>query len=289
VIGTQLSSTSGTSLNQHATVLAGETIFVTIATEPTTSAVTVTDSAGNTYSKDADVTNGSGTAGVRTPVFSWPYAVAFNGTVTVNLPSPTPLNSAATFFSFPDLLSPIKDKSNTATGSGMTADSGSTTATSNPDELLIGAIGWEDKNGIGPGPGFVALPMTATSSGPNADNVMIAPEYQLVNATGTYNATGVDNKNMRWAAAIVTYRQNYPTVSSINRADANPNGSATVNFTVTFSENVYGVSASDFMLAISGVSSSSIDAITGSGTTYNVAVNTGTGNGSIGLNLVDHD
>src|SRR5439155_18069265 len=92
VIGIQASSISGNNLTQSANVAAGNTIFVTVATDPSGSAITVTDSAGNTYSKDEDVANGSGSTGVRTLVFSWPHTTAFNGTVTVNLPSPTPVN-----------------------------------------------------------------------------------------------------------------------------------------------------------------------------------------------------
>src|SRR5207249_7013189 len=53
-------------LTQTANVAAGNTIFVTIAMDPTASTVTVSDNATggiNTYTKDADVTNGSCTAG----------------------------------------------------------------------------------------------------------------------------------------------------------------------------------------------------------------------------------
>src|SRR5207244_4886894 len=56
-----------------------------------------------------------------------------------------------------------------------------------------------------------------------------------------------------------------------------------------FSESVSGVDTTDFALAASGVSGASITGVSGSGTIYTVAVNTGSGDGTLGLNLVDDD
>jgi subtilisin family serine protease len=78
-----------------------------------------------------------------------------------------------------------------------------------------------------------------------------------------------------------------PTVTSITRADANPTSAASVNFTVTFSETVTGVGAADFNPSMGGnVSGATVATVTPvSGTIYTVAVNTGIGNGSLGLNV----
>ena len=51
----------------------------------------------------------------------------------------------------------------------------------------------------------------------------------------------------------------------------------------------HGVDAADFALATSGVSGASITGVSGSGTTYTVTASTGTGDGTLGLNLVDND
>src|SRR5207244_3078547 len=80
-----------------------------------------------------------------------------------------------------------------------------------------------------------------------------------------------------------------PTVLSISRADASPTNGATVHWTATFSEAVSGVDTSDFALATTGVAGASITSVTGSGTSYTVSANAGTGSGSIGLNLADDD
>jgi hypothetical protein len=84
-----------------------------------------------------------------------------------------------------------------------------------------------------------------------------------------------------------------PTVSSINRANANPtNTTGNLSWNVTFSENVTGVDRSDFQLAATGLGGSPAiladpKGVTGSGANYIVTVSSGTGDGTLGLNLVD--
>ncbi len=77
-----------------------------------------------------------------------------------------------------------------------------------------------------------------------------------------------------------------PQVSSIVRVtDASMTNSATVHYTVTFSEIVTGVDTSDFFLNTSGVSLASVASVSGSGSVYTVIVNTGTGDGTIRLDI----
>jgi Zn-dependent metalloprotease len=78
-----------------------------------------------------------------------------------------------------------------------------------------------------------------------------------------------------------------PSVSSILHANFNPNNLASVQYTVNFSKSVTGVDISDFSLTTSGVSGAAMSGISGSGSVYTVTVNTGSGDGSIRLNLVD--
>jgi hypothetical protein len=81
-----------------------------------------------------------------------------------------------------------------------------------------------------------------------------------------------------------------PVVNSIFPADANPSVAATVHFTITFSKSVTGVDAADFALVqAGGVSGATIAGVSGSGTIWSVTSNTGTGNGTLGLNLVNGD
>jgi acid phosphatase family membrane protein YuiD len=83
-----------------------------------------------------------------------------------------------------------------------------------------------------------------------------------------------------------------PTVSSIVRAGPNETTNASsVDFTVTFSENVNGVDATDFVTTGTAPGSvvSTVSPSSGPGTAYTVSVNTGTGDGTVGLRLVDND
>jgi hypothetical protein len=85
----------------------------------------------------------------------------------------------------------------------------------------------------------------------------------------------------------------HPTVLSIMRSDTNPTNANTVSFIVTFSTSVTGVSTSapfdDFALTLAGITGSFISSVTGSGSIYTVTVNTGSGNGTIRLDMLDDD
>ena len=80
-----------------------------------------------------------------------------------------------------------------------------------------------------------------------------------------------------------------PSVASIVRAASNPSNAAVLDFSVTFSEPVTGVDVSDFNLIATNISGASINSMTGSGNTYNISVNTGSGDGTLRLDLIDND
>src|SRR5207302_9984225 len=70
-------------------VAAGHTLIVTVALDPAAAAVSCSDSKGNTYTKDVDLTLGSGTDGVRTVVCSAAVRtpLAAGNTIVVTHPS----------------------------------------------------------------------------------------------------------------------------------------------------------------------------------------------------------
>jgi hypothetical protein len=85
-----------------------------------------------------------------------------------------------------------------------------------------------------------------------------------------------------------------PTVTSINRAGPTPTNAASAQWTVMFSEAVKGVDAADFTLVKSGLGGTpAITGVTPNSTTlsasFTVTASTGTGSGTLGLNLVDND
>ncbi|GEM_PF-3184994 len=80
-----------------------------------------------------------------------------------------------------------------------------------------------------------------------------------------------------------------PYVLSSARTSADPANSIYVGFTVTFSEPVTGVDTGDFTLTTAGITNASVSSVVGSGDTYTVTVNTGSGDGTLRLDVNDGD
>ena len=77
-------------------------------------------------------------------------------------------------------------------------------------------------------------------------------------------------------------------VSSVLRAAASPTSAASVTFNVVFTRSVSGVDSADFNLTSPGIIGAAVFDVTGSGANYTVTVTTGSGNGTIRLNVIDN-
>ena len=88
------------------------------------------------------------------------------------------------------------------------------------------------------------------------------------------------NNNTAAAQFSRTYDSNQPTVT-IDQASgqSDPTGSSPINFTVVFNETVTGFGNED--VSLSGTAGATTAVVTGSGTTYNVAVSGMTGDGTV--------
>ena len=80
-----------------------------------------------------------------------------------------------------------------------------------------------------------------------------------------------------------------PAVLSINGDLASPTNQSAIPWTVTFDQAVTGVDPTDFSLVKTGTVGVSLLQVTGSGSVYTVTASGVTGNGTLGLNLVDND
>lgn len=101
---------------------------------------------------------------------------------------------------------------------------------------------------------------------------------------------GPGTGNGNFSGQTYTIDRIAPAVSSIVRAGTNPTNAASVQWTVTFGEPVSGVNAGDFTLVRGGsVTGGAITTVTGSGTTYTVTSSSGTGDGTLELDLADDD
>ena len=101
--------------------------------------------------------------------------------------------------------------------------------------------------------------------------------------------SGAGNGNFTTGELFVIDKS-VPVVTGIHMTDGNPTSSNLVHFAVTFSESVTGVDAADFGLATTGgITGAGLVEVTGSGAAYNVTASTGTGDGTIRLDLIDND
>jgi DNA/RNA endonuclease G (NUC1) len=158
---------------------------------------------------------------------------------------------------------------------------------------LTGSVAVPSARGLAGSVAGTTVTLFATSGGGGTPVVKItdASGYNvaLSGTATTIVATAGTNKAFRGIAFAPAAPATFPTVSSINRVTASPTNAASVDFTVTFSESVTGVDTADFALTTSGVTGASISNVAGSGATYTVTVNSGSGDGTIRLDVTDND
>jgi len=76
-------------------------------------------------------------------------------------------------------------------------------------------------------------------------------------------------------------------ITSINRVGSSSTNASSVSWTVEFGAALTGLTASNFSLVNSGLTGPAITGVSGSGTTWTVTADTGTGSGTLGLNLIN--
>jgi hypothetical protein len=118
-------------------------------------------------------------------------------------------------------------------------------------------------------------------------DLLVGGAFTNVNNNGT--VIGEADYLAAYGVTASTVDTTPPTVVSVTRASPNPTSAASVDFTVTFSENVYFPWTSVFTVAQSGVSGAKVTGWTGSGSVYTFHVSTGSGTGTIRLDVTDDD
>ncbi len=176
-----------------------------------------------------------------------------------------------------------------AAGSYTTATTlAGTSLTSNSDDAFVAK--YTDN-----GTAFVSV--GAIDGGANASGGAITFASTIAtNGIRTFLGGGVDSPatfgSIPVAAGntgfVATLSSPATTVTSIVPTGANPTNAASVTYTVTFAASVAGLTTANFATVNGGsVTGSSVTSVSGSGTTYSVVVNTGSGSGTLGLNLVN--
>jgi hypothetical protein len=126
----------------------------------------------------------------------------------------------------------------------------------------------------------------------NAQQNLSWPLYDLPEGIYYWSVQAVDTAfaGSLWApTAQFVISDTAPIVASIVRADPSPTSAASVDYAVTFSTEVTGVDVNDFTLTVTGVAGAHVTAVSGSGSSYTVTVDTGSGDGTIRLDVTDDD
>ncbi|WP_412469176.1 MBG domain-containing protein [Pedobacter sp. KLB.chiD] len=114
-------------------------------------------------------------------------------------------------------------------------------------------------------------------------NLVLSPDTATRTVSFTVNDFNADSNTATKSVTVI----NEAAVSSIVRSSLSPTNASTVPFQVTFDKPVSGITASNFSLTTTGISGASVSSVSGSGNTYTVVVNTGTGDGTIRLDLAN--
>jgi hypothetical protein len=308
-IGSVSSNSAGTTLKipvGAGGVAAGNTIIVGFASRGASTYNTpfVTDSAGNTYNL---ATNAITYTHGRAYLFYAHVGTALTNDNNITITTSSVSNRVAVASVFHGLMDTgVLDQAlANPTGSSTTMQGndptvGPTASTVQADELIIGVIGTEEATDAGVGTwqnGFTAGPQIK-SSGTTAYEWRVSMGYQTVSATGTFTAAKTVANNPYWAATIATFKAatadaTAPTVTISQAAgQADPTNASPINFTVVFSEAVTDFATGDVDLSSSTAPGTLTGTVTGSGTTYNVAVSGMTGSGTVIASLaagVAHD
>jgi hypothetical protein len=214
-LGTANSKTASATLVVTLTAAAtvGQTIIINLTSDTATGmTMSATDSKGNVYGNmDGRIDNGTN---VNSAVISGlvTTALAAGDTITITWAGGTPTVRAASVSSFNGVSSSstgLLDGPQSGVGSS-TAPTTAALTTTQANELLIGAIGSEGSIAdiFTAGAGWTALTRSGTTGGAATSNDTVDPEYRIVAAVGTYNATATITSR-RWADVIIGYKASF--------------------------------------------------------------------------------
>jgi VCBS repeat-containing protein len=139
----------------------------------------------------------------------------------------------------------------------------------------------------GSGTSALTFSYTIASGNDDANGIAVGSSINLNGGTINDAATNaaVLTLNSVGSTTGVLVHAILPTVSSIDTVDNSTNNLGTEHFTVTFSEAVTGVDASEFTLVGTGTVGGAITSVSGSGTTWTVTVGNVVGDGTLRLDL----
>ena len=264
----------------------------------TTSGYLLSDSAFGEL--DADGTTYSGAVRVNPGIELWNFdnlgdSQPVNGRVVVMEASGRSTTGPDGTGNIPDRTAPVVASIVRADASPTGATTVSFTVTLSEDVTGVDAADFEVIWTTGAGTGSVS---TATEVAPDTYTVTV----DTVSGDGTLRLDVVATPTINDLAGnalagpyasgeeYIILDTVVPTVTSIVRADASPTNAPTINFEVTFSEDVTGVATTDFVVTTAGTATGSVSMLSPvSASAYTVTVDGVSGDGTVRLDLVDFD
>ena len=270
-VGTASSSTLGTTLTitvPATGVARGDTIILFAGTSGSNNAVsTVTDSRGNAYT--VDVRRSSTASSVNTNIVSAPVTTAlvggdtikvtFNDTMSIRLALATQWRGLATTGRL--------DRTATSQSSGTSLSSGTTGATTQASELVLGSFSAGENATFTATGGATAFATQLRASLGSTFRTQWQ-SYRIVSAKGTYSATGTASRSSLYAGAIATYREQ--TQAPDTTTPSTPSPLAAGAATMTSIPLTWGASTDDVAVTGYRIDKAGIQAGTTTQTGYTV-------------------
>jgi hypothetical protein len=164
---------------------------------------TITDSAGNTWTKAASVTQGA-----RSDGEIW-YSAGARGVVTVSAQVGTSASLSMTVLDLTGASSSPLDRTATAAGDGNTASTGTTGVTSQASEIAVAVIGWNGTPTVGQqSSGFTETSTFQSTARSNASGEQAA--YSVLTAPAAQSYAARFNTAQSWTGLIATFRMGSP-------------------------------------------------------------------------------
>ncbi|SRR6266496_666751 len=208
---TNSSKTSGTTISKTpgATVPANALVVVVWAGDPASGTVSCSDDAGNTYTVNLDISNGSGTSGVRTVICSAPVtsSISTSQSIIVTHPTLTARIMVLDAFNGLDQSGSRVDVSNSATGTSTTPSVTKSTIASST--LLIGGLGAETvSSSLSQDLTYtlVASSFAGTSGGGDTSNISGLMEFKVLSSAGSQTFAPSISASKAWGALIIAYK-----------------------------------------------------------------------------------
>jgi hypothetical protein len=192
------SAVSSVSTTFPASNTVGNLIIAFVRASTTTQTITLTDSAGNTYSKAVSQTQT--TDGHQTAIFYASNIKAGTNTVTATF-SASNNHPYLAIYEYSGLST--LDKTAAAQGATAAANSGATATTTSANELVFAGLGLPSSatQTVTAGSGFTLEQQDTRSGGSRA-----ASEDRTVSATGAYSGTFTLSSSTNWSCIVATFR-----------------------------------------------------------------------------------